>query len=332
MMNPHPHPRPFGEEWVALQGRGIRSGGGEGRASRGDPGPQPPPPSLAPQTAPFMSGTCLGHRGRGRERGGGGRKPRLRREGTPRRGRPLPLLFLHVASCSADAEGPSPRKGALAFVGGGGAALGGERVPSNQVAVCKMAGGKNKLSGSKNRKRKLEKEESIKKLTTPIGTFFRPSTSSATRDIEEIPSKDLELTAPIAEASTHSTAALATESPSMSDIPPEATFHEDAMEDPSLWPQLFPEKLRLFLIDQGPVQIKQSAHPTDGNNNRAFSDTCYTKKLKNNETVNRDWLLYSRSSDSVFCFYCQLFNNNVTAFNGESGFKDEEFIWKYRNT
>ncbi|CAI5785024.1 Hypothetical predicted protein [Podarcis lilfordi] len=116
-------------------------------------------------------------------------------------------------------------------------------------------------------------------MTSPIGTFFRPSTSSATRDVEEIPSRDLELTAPVAEASTHSTPALATESPLMSVIPLEALFHEDAMGDPSLWPQIVPEKLRLFLIDQGPVQIKKSAYPTDSNY-RAFSDTCYTTKAK----------------------------------------------------
>nr|XP_028600581.1 zinc finger CCCH domain-containing protein 18-like [Podarcis muralis] len=250
MMNP-PHPRPFGEEWVALQGRGIRSGGGEGRASRGDPGPAAPSFPSAADSAFYERDVPRPPREGAGERG-------RQEEAPPPQGRDAPSGLapppspLHVASCSADAEGPSPRKGVLAW---GGAALGGERVPSNKVAACKMAGGKNKLSGSKNRKRKLEKEESIKKLTTPIGTFFRPSTSSATRDIEEIPSRDLELTAPIAEASTHSTPALATESPSMSDIPPEATFHEDAMEDPSLWPQLVPEKLRLILIDQGPVQI-----------------------------------------------------------------------------
>lgn len=34
--------------------------------------------------------------------------------------------------------------------------------------------GKQKLSGAQTRKRKLEKQENIKKLTTPIDGFFRP--------------------------------------------------------------------------------------------------------------------------------------------------------------
>lgn len=35
-------------------------------------------------------------------------------------------------------------------------------------------GDKKKPSGAQNRKRKLEKEEKIKKLTSPIDSFFRP--------------------------------------------------------------------------------------------------------------------------------------------------------------
>lgn len=35
-------------------------------------------------------------------------------------------------------------------------------------------GDKKKPSGAQNRKRKLEKEETIKKLTSPIDSFFRP--------------------------------------------------------------------------------------------------------------------------------------------------------------
>ena len=88
-----------------------------------------------------------------------------------------------------------------------------------------------------------------------------------------------------------------------------------------MWPHIIPDKLRLFLTEHGPVQIKKCNCPSDSNN-RSFTDTCYTKRLKKNEIIQRNWLVYSTSSDCVFCFYCKLFNENVTAFNGQIGFKD----------
>lgn len=40
--------------------------------------------------------------------------------------------------------------------------------------MAELGDGKKKPSGAQNRKRKLEKEEKIKKLTSPIDSFFRP--------------------------------------------------------------------------------------------------------------------------------------------------------------
>lgn len=40
--------------------------------------------------------------------------------------------------------------------------------------MAELGDGKKKPSGAQNKKRKLEKEEKIKKLTSPIDSFFRP--------------------------------------------------------------------------------------------------------------------------------------------------------------
>lgn len=102
---------------------------------------------------------------------------------------------------------------------------------------------------------------------------------------------------------------------------PDVRFCENVANDPALWPQVIPDNLRLFLTERGPIQIKKPNYPSDSNM-RSFSDTYYSKKLQNNEIIHRVWLVYSTSSDSVFCFHCKLFNINVTAFNGPTGYKD----------
>lgn len=52
--------------------------------------------------------------------------------------------------------------------------------------------------------------------------------------------------------------------------------------------------------------------------------------MLNNETVLRNWLVYSKSNDSVYCFYCKFFHADasLTPFNGEIGYKD----WQHLST
>lgn len=41
---------------------------------------------------------------------------------------------------------------------------------------------------------------------------------------------------------------------------------------------------------------------------RKFSSTQYLRKLPNGEKVNRDWLVYSKKINAVFCIFCKLFS------------------------
>lgn len=59
---------------------------------------------------------------------------------------------------------------------------------------------------------------------------------------------------------------------------------------------------------------------------RRFTKSLFTQTLLNGENVSRDWLLYSPSTGTVFCFVCCLFGENEceSKFSG-SGFND----WKH---
>ncbi|XP_065645337.1 zinc finger MYM-type protein 1-like [Hydra vulgaris] len=56
---------------------------------------------------------------------------------------------------------------------------------------------------------------------------------------------------------------------------------------------------------------------------RFLSKSCFRRELHNGEFVNREWLLYSPSTGSVFCFACTLFSSKHSNFS-TTGFDD----WK----
>ena len=59
---------------------------------------------------------------------------------------------------------------------------------------------------------------------------------------------------------------------------------------------------------------------------RYLSQAVFTRQLYNGEIVNRDWLLYSASQGSVYCFTCRLFSKKKKTF-ASNGFND----WKHLN-
>jgi len=61
------------------------------------------------------------------------------------------------------------------------------------------------------------------------------------------------------------------------------------------------------LVNHGLIQVKDFNFPKN-NNQRKFSIIHYNRRLINGEYVHRQWLQYSISKDSVFCFSCKLFS------------------------
>lgn len=86
---------------------------------------------------------------------------------------------------------------------------------------------------------------------------------------------------------------------------PEPVF-EFEYSDPGQWPLQITHSQRTFLVEKGPVREPMTIYPTDEqSNNRKFSTSLYSRKMKNGEISDRDWLVYSKSKDVTFCFHCK---------------------------
>lgn len=100
------------------------------------------------------------------------------------------------------------------------------------------------------------------------------------------------------------------------------------------------ETNREMLICKGPAyfqnknydfsEVSRSYKEANGNKsiNKYFNIALFIRKLKNNESVERKWLLYSPSKKSVFCFSCCLFNSFDINLCSSNGCND----WKHINS
>lgn len=65
-------------------------------------------------------------------------------------------------------------------------------------------------------------------------------------------------------------------------------------------------------VSRGPEKIRENL-PSDGD--RAFPISIFSYKLPNGETVERDWLVWSRRKNALFCFPCRLFDKSAIIDN-----------------
>lgn len=76
--------------------------------------------------------------------------------------------------------------------------------------------------------------------------------------------------------------------------------------DPRNWDALDSKAINI-LVEKGPKRDLTIKKDRKDKNKRRFSSIFYTRVLPNGEKCNRDWLVYSRELDKVFCFCCKLF-------------------------
>ncbi|XP_050369328.1 uncharacterized protein LOC126787497 [Argentina anserina] len=77
------------------------------------------------------------------------------------------------------------------------------------------------------------------------------------------------------------------------------------MDDPGNWNKI-DKNITNFLVERGPKRDNNVVFLKD-KSNRSFSSWHYFKQLPNGEKQDRKWLVYSFSSDKIFCFCCKLF-------------------------
>ncbi|KAL4152652.1 hypothetical protein QTP88_000485 [Uroleucon formosanum] len=87
----------------------------------------------------------------------------------------------------------------------------------------------------------------------------------------------------------------------------------EIIKDPAKWPEIN-DKMKLLLVKNNTLQINLKYYPFD-DYKRKFSNAHYFKTLSNGEKLNRTWLIYSESSDSVFCFCCKLFKKDISSLS-----------------
>lgn len=96
-------------------------------------------------------------------------------------------------------------------------------------------------------------------------------------------------------------------------------------DDPGLWPVSINSDLVNILVRRGPVQVRNHSFPIN-DDGRKFTDNYYYRNLSNGEKINRDWLVYSISKDSVYCFCCKIFGKTVSSLSDLNGFSDWQHL------
>ena len=93
------------------------------------------------------------------------------------------------------------------------------------------------------------------------------------------------------------------------------------IDDPAKWPEIISSQVRTVIVRKGPVQIENFNFPKDGNNRR-FTPANYVRVMPNKEKIRHTWLVYSKSTDTVFCFCCSLFSFNSATKLASTGYSN----------
>ncbi|CAH0553118.1 unnamed protein product [Brassicogethes aeneus] len=182
------------------------------------------------------------------------------------------------------------------------------------------SGSKKKLSGAQFKKRRLEMVAEREKLSGSMNKFLKsnsstpqPSLSNVELDRETLVDDNQQRDSSI---------------PVCNDREVTPLFITDNMNvdiaDPATWPNLLSNNLVELIVTKGAVQIIED-FPVD-ETGRKFSSVKYTRKLPNGEKVHRDWLVYSKTTNAVFCIFCKLFSS--LSHQLISGYSD----WRHLST
>ena len=99
------------------------------------------------------------------------------------------------------------------------------------------------------------------------------------------------------------------------------SFQSDIF-DPRIWDSLNP-KMVDTLLKKGPKRDLSVEHGPRDKLSRRFSTIFYNRVLPNGEKCDREWLVYSKELDKVFCFCCKLLKKgHVRGQLANDGFSD----------
>ncbi|KAM6553367.1 hypothetical protein CsatB_014129 [Cannabis sativa] len=80
--------------------------------------------------------------------------------------------------------------------------------------------------------------------------------------------------------------------------------------DPKNWDALDSKMIDLLVL-KGPKRDYSVMSGSKTKFSRRFTANLYTRVLSNGEKCDRDWLVYSKELDRVFCFCCKVFKSGI---------------------
>lgn len=194
-----------------------------------------------------------------------------------------------------------------------------------------------KLSGAQNRKRKAEKivaekkeQNSMKKFIIAIDNKPKESFEKSKENFDselidsgtykQKPNVDIEKT----EIQTHDKLLFDDD---LDVLNGSTVCDVSYLENPAEWPLAI--NMKRHIIDRivmiGPKIIFENiSYPLD-EHKRHFSNFHAYRNCENGEKIKRRWLVYSKTSDKVYCFCCKLFKPDCGSSLGNSGCND----WKH---
>ncbi|KAL4142232.1 hypothetical protein QTP88_004731 [Uroleucon formosanum] len=99
--------------------------------------------------------------------------------------------------------------------------------------------------------------------------------------------------------------------------------------DPAQWPQLLTHDMRVEIVLSKSEKIEFYENYSKNEQKRKFSNKLYYRIMKNSEKIARNWLLYSKSHDRVYCFCCKLFSSQLKIPNPGSLTDNGTSDWKH---
>lgn len=172
-------------------------------------------------------------------------------------------------------------------------------------------------SGCKNRKKRKRDEDMRKSLAGSMYKFINKVPVQDQESVQVEP-EELEEQQHVEEQEHVQVEVEPEEMEEQEHVQVEAEESEVAEEhvdifDPRRWEGLNSDDIKL-LVEKGPkrdTSILYGPYDVPGRNGRRFSAALYTRTLSNLEKCDREWLVYSRELDKIFCFCCKVFRTGV---------------------
>lgn len=205
----------------------------------------------------------------------------------------------------------------------------------------KIGVGTRNESGAAKRKRKAQEEKTSQSMQGALLKHFRPSSNTekepnlSSQDVsisDSIDSQTVETPETLGSTSSQQNLSNVVIADNLVNITNNVVISRSDSEvvpdftDIAKWPQILNTQTKNFIVEKGPFRVTDFEFPLD-EQKRHFSTKYYERKMSNGEVIDRRWLVYSKSTNSIFCFCCKLFHvGEETRLSNSKGYDNWQKI------